>query len=338
MFESFGHLSRRQFLMAGLPLPLAAAALRAEQKQPKKPALISITLDLEMCRDFPIRGQTRWLYEKGNLDEPTKAYAVEACRRVKDRGGVVHCFAVGRVFEQKNVDWLRQIVKAGHPVGNHTYDHVNVHARKRDELQDRFNRAPWLIEGKSIPEVIRENIQLTTVAMRHRLGIEPNGFRTPGGFAKGLGGRPDIQNLLLDLGFTWVSSKYAFHPMGEVGRQPDAALLQKAVEMQPQSQPFRYPTGLIEVPMSPVSDVMAMRIARWSKQSWLASLRETITWTIENGAVFDLLTHPSVLVVMDPKFEVVDMVCDLVEAAGDGARLVGLEELANRASRTGHNL
>lgn len=325
--------TRRQFLTAGLSLPLAGAAFAEKRKpsEPKQPALISITLDLEMCRDFPVRGQTRWLYEKGNLDEPTKAYAVEACRRVKDRGGVVHCFAVGRVFEQQNVDWLRRIVDAGHPVGNHTYDHVNVHARKRNELQDRFNRAPWLVEGRSIPEIIRENIQLTTVAMRHHLGIEPNGFRTPGGFAKGLGGRLDIQRLLLDLGFSWVSSRYAFHPMGEAGQQPDDALLQKAVEMQPQSQPFRYPTGLIEVPMSPVSDVMAMRIARWSRKSWLAALRKTITWTIENRAVFDMLTHPSVLVVMDPKFEAIEMVCDMVEAAGNDARLVGLDEFAKRA-------
>ena len=321
-------LSRRSFFAGGCAIPLVSQMSAAP---PKRPALISITLDLEMCRDFPVRGQTRWLYEKGNLDEPTKAYAVEACRRVKERGGVVHCFAVGRVFEQQNVDWLKQIVEAGHPVGNHTYDHVNVHARKRSELQDRFNRAPWLIEGKTIPEVIRENIQRTTVAMRHHLGIEPNGFRTPGGFAKGLAGREDIQNLLLGLEFQWVSSKYAFHPMGEVGKQPDDALLQKAVDMQPYSQPFRYPTGLIEVPMSPVSDVMAMRIARWSRKSWLAALREAITWTIEKGSVFDLLTHPSVLVVMDPKFEALEMVCDMIEEAGNDARLVALDELAKRA-------
>ena len=294
-------------------------------------ARISITLDLEMCRDFPVRGQTKWLYQKGNLDEPTKRYAVEACRRVKNRGGVIHCFAVGQVFEQPSVDWLQGIVEDGHPVGNHTYDHVNVHATRRDQLQDRFKRAPWLIDGKTISEVIRENIQLTTIAIRHRLGVEPNGFRTPGGFGNGLAGRPDIQNMLLELGFKWVSSKYAFHPMGEVGQQPDESLLQKAVEMQPHSQPFRYPTGLIEVPMSPVSDVMAMRIARWSKTSWLAALRKAITWTIENGAVFDLLTHPSVLVVMDPKFEALEMVCDLVEEAGNNARLAGLDELAKRA-------
>ena len=324
------HISRRQLLVGGACLPFAAAAVAAPARH--QPALISITLDLEMCRDFPKRGQTKWLYEKGNLDEPTKTYAVEACRRVKQRGGVAHCFVVGRVFEQQNVDWLKAIAKQEHPIGNHTYDHVNVHARKPSELQDRFNRAPWLIKGRTVPQVIRENIRLTSIAMRHHLNISPQGFRTPGGFAQGLGGRPDIQKLLLSLGYKWVSSKYAFHPMGKVGEQPDDAILDKAVAMQPHSQPFRYPTGLIEVPMSPVSDVMAMRIAGWSRQSWLKSLRKTISWTIENGAVFDLLAHPAVLVVKDPKFEAIEMVCDMVSKAGDRAKLVGLDALAQRAN------
>ena len=34
------------------------------------------------------------------VEEPAKRYAVEAARRVKARGGVIHFFAVGQVFEQ----------------------------------------------------------------------------------------------------------------------------------------------------------------------------------------------------------------------------------------------
>jgi hypothetical protein len=44
------------------------------------------------------------------------------------------------------------------------------------------------------------------------------------------------------------------------------------------------------------------------------------------------LTHSSVLAVMDPKFEAMEMVCNMVEEAGDGARLASLDELANRAA------
>ncbi|MFN0055855.1 MAG: polysaccharide deacetylase family protein [Planctomycetales bacterium] len=39
---------------------------------------------------------------------------------------MIHFFCVGRVLEQPNVDWLKEIAAAGHPIGNHTYDHVAV--------------------------------------------------------------------------------------------------------------------------------------------------------------------------------------------------------------------
>src|SRR5947199_7799111 len=95
-------------------------------------AQIAISLDLEMARNFPRWEDTHWDYEKGNLNEETKRYAVEACRRVRAHGGVLHCFAVGRVLEQPDVSWLLQIAQAGHPIGNHTYDHVYVLATKPD--------------------------------------------------------------------------------------------------------------------------------------------------------------------------------------------------------------
>src|ERR1043166_4166026 len=113
-------------------------------------ALIAVTLDLEMSRNFPTWDQTHWDYQKGNLDTPTKRYAVEACRRVRAAGGRVHLFAVGQTFEQDSVAWLHQLVRDGHPVGNHTYDHVNVLARTADELQLRFRSWPWLMAGRTV--------------------------------------------------------------------------------------------------------------------------------------------------------------------------------------------
>src|SRR5437762_13740759 len=114
--------TRRRFLAAALVA--GAGGLVAGREAEADKALIAITLDLEMSRNFPTSDDTHWDYEKGNLNDETKKYAVEAARRVKAHGGVVHFFAVGRVFEQADVDWLKEIARAGHPVGNHTYDHV----------------------------------------------------------------------------------------------------------------------------------------------------------------------------------------------------------------------
>jgi len=325
--------TRRRFLAAAGAL-VAAPALHARERAAREDqALVAITLDLEMSRNFPTWDQTHWDYEKGNLNDETKRYAVEACRRVRARGGVVHCFLLGRTLEQEDVTWLRGIIRDGHPVGNHTYDHVNVKATRPEDIQFRFRRAPWLIAGREPQQVIRENIRLTSAGMRNRLGIGPAGFRTPGGFANGLDDRPDVQQMLQDMGFAWVSSKYPAHPMTAAGQEPTQRVLDGIVQAQAAAQPSVYPRGLVEVPMSPVSDIGAFRNGRWRLEWFLRGLRVALEWTIEHRAVFDFLGHPSCLYVTDPEFRAVDLICDLVRRAGRRAALVDLNALAGRARR-----
>src|ERR1700759_750877 len=135
MTESDSLTSRREFLAdtpaAGLTLAGAAMRGRADQENSaNRQALIAITLDLEMSRNFPTWDRTHWDYEKGNLDAATKRYAADAARGGKARGGLIHFFALGQTMEQEDVGWLREIISQGHPVGNHTYDHVNVKATR----------------------------------------------------------------------------------------------------------------------------------------------------------------------------------------------------------------
>ena len=328
---------RRDFLAAsaalggGLLMPPRAHAANADRKQ----ALIAITLDLEMSRNFPRWEDTNWDFEKGNLDDATKRYAVEAARRVKAHGGAVHFFLVARALEQENVDWLREIIKDGHRVGNHTYDHVNVKARRLADIQFRFQRSPWLVDGKQPADIIRENIRLATVAMKARLGIAPSGFRTPGGFPVGLADRPDLQRMLLDLGFRWVSSKYPPHLNSQPGEEPGPEIFESLVKAQTAAQPFVYPSGLIEVPMSPISDLGAFRNGRWKLDPFLKAVRLAVERAVEQGSVFDFLCHPSCIGVIDPEFRTIDLICELVNKAGDRAALVNLETVARRAGQEG---
>ena len=328
--------SRREFVQsAAVALGAAAVAPTAALAQPLVPrdqALIAITLDLEMARNFPKWEDTHWDYEKGNLNAEAKRYALEAAHRVKACGGVIHFFAVGQVFEQENLDWLEELNQQGHPIGNHTYDHVYLLATRPEDIQYRFKRAPWLIEGKPPAQVIRENVQLCTEAMHTRLGIRPAGFRTPGGFAEGLHGRPDVQQMLLACGFKWVSCKYPTHLYGHPGEAATREVLDSIVKAQAAAQPFVYPTGLIDVPMSPISDVGAFRNARWKLDDFLRAIRLGVEWAIENHAVFDLLSHPSVLYLSDPNFRTIELVCDLVKKAGDRAAIVDLETIAQRVT------
>src|SRR5436189_4051861 len=90
-----GTVSRREFLrtsiLAGgvMCAPFVKAAVGNKSDSTHK-AQVAISLDLEMARNFPHWEDTHWDYEKGNLTEDTKAYALEAARRVKARGGRIH--------------------------------------------------------------------------------------------------------------------------------------------------------------------------------------------------------------------------------------------------------
>jgi hypothetical protein len=328
--------SRRRFLAAGMTGLCSATAVAgpcARRHADADRALIAITLDLEMSRNFPTWEQTHWDYDKGNLNAETKRYTVEACKRVRARGGVLHCFMLGRTLEQENIDWLRDIISMGHPIGNHSYDHVYVLATRPEDIQFRFRRSPWLIAGRTPRQVIVENIRMTNAAMKARLGINAAGFRTPGGFANGLADRPDVQQIVQDLGFTWVSSKYPAHPMSPPGREPTREVFDGIIKAQAAAQPFTYPKGLVEVPMSPVSDIGAFRGGRWKLDSFLRAIRLAVEWTLEHRAVFDFLGHPSCLYVVDPELRAVELICELVRKAGKRAALVDLNAIAMRAGR-----
>lgn len=284
-----------------------------------------------MSRHYPQRGELEWDYCKGDLDERSKQYAVEVCRRVRDAGGQVHGFLLGRTLEQENVDWLVRWLESGHVLGNHTYDHVKINARSPSTVQARFRRCPWLIEGLSPREAIERNIRLTERAMQYRLGAKPSGFRTPYGYPAGLQKRADLQRMLLELGYAWVSSQYR-QPQDLKTHRPTAANYAAIVRSLKASQPYVYDTGLIEIPLSPITDVNAFRTRRWTLAEYAASVERSLQWAIDQGAVYDYCFHPSVMCVEDPDGHVVDLICEAVRRAGKRAALTSLDAIAQRTA------
>jgi peptidoglycan/xylan/chitin deacetylase (PgdA/CDA1 family) len=320
--------TRRRFFTAASAAGIVTAAGWSAAARAKPKARIAITLDLEMSAEYPKPGQTEWNYRKGELDDATKRYAVEAAKVAKNHGGLIHFFALGRTLEQEDVGWLKELAAAGHPIGNHTYDHVNLKATKPEDIQFRFQRAPWLVRGRTVAEIIEDNIATTTAALKQRAGITANGFRTPGGFNNGLKDRPDLQKMLLKQGFTWVSSLYPAHKSGTPKQPPGEDVYADIVRSQADAQPFTYQTGLIEVPMSPISDMTAFRAHRWKLDWFLKAVRLAMEEAVRIAGVFDFLAHPSCLVVEDPTFEIVKLICDRVKEAGDRATIADLGAIA----------
>ena len=80
--------TRRRFLAAALTAGVGGLVAGWNMREAEADrALIAVTLDLEMSRNFPAWDATHWDYEKGNLNAETKRYTVEACRRVRAHGG-----------------------------------------------------------------------------------------------------------------------------------------------------------------------------------------------------------------------------------------------------------
>jgi hypothetical protein len=208
---------------------------------------------------------------------------------------------------------------------------VYILATKPEDIQFRFQRAPWLIAGQQPAAVIAENILQVEIAIRERVGVPEQGYRTPGGFYNGLSDRPDLQQLLLSQGYTWVSGRYPQHKNTQPGEPVTEEVFADIVRAQQDAQPFVYPSGLIEIPMSPISDVGALRSGRWKLDDFLTAIRRAVTWVIDNGKVFDFLAHPSCLVVADPKFQAIELICELVDKSKGRAQLVTLNQIAESA-------
>ncbi|HAH47321.1 polysaccharide deacetylase family protein [Gimesia sp.] len=333
--DSHFSLSRRSFLSSAIATTLGIQPYNfsAAESPVTSKAQIAITFDLEMSRQYPRRDMLEWDFQKGNLNQETKAYSLKAAEIASGLNGLVHYFCVGRVLEQEDIQWLKTISELGHPIGNHTYDHVNVWATDPEKTQFRFQRSPWLLGGKSADQVIRQNIRLTTEAMKQRLNISPDGFRTPGGSSTALDAREDLQNMLLAEGFSWVSSKYPSHKYSSPDTEPDNDIYQSILTAQKEAQPYIYPSGLVEIPMSPISDVGAFRTSHWKLKYFLKSVELCIQQAIEQGSVFDFLCHPSIMYVEDPHFETVKLICKLVNQSGGRAEIVGLSDIAKSVPR-----
>ena len=106
------------------------------------------------------------------------------------------------------------------------------------------------------------------------------------------------------------------------------------VAQQQASQPFVSPSGLVEIPMSPVSDVTAFRAPQWKLDQFLEAIRAAVSWTIDRRAVFDFLAHPSCLYVTDPEFRTIDLICDLVQKSPAKAEFANLDRIARRVAES----
>lgn len=305
---------------------------------------VQLSFDLEMVTNFPY-WPSFWNHRKGAIDETTKAYVGKINAKCEAYGAKAHYFLVGSMFEDPDVDYLKKTVAAGHAVGNHTYTHVNLKAREVERLAGVYDCCPWRAAGRSAQEIVRQELQMTTAAIRQALSVEPKGLRSPGGFPNGLQDDADVQKLCQAEGFWWVSTHYNDSlyrnyeaSSAEVTNKVDLDTLSEAFNRsQHVLQPYRYESGLLELPLAGITDVVAWRIYRPDLTEWLSMLTRGVDYAHEHGLVFTLTTHPAVLAAIDPFCQTVDVVLRRALEKEGGVWLPDLEEVAAHLNETGYS-
>jgi peptidoglycan/xylan/chitin deacetylase (PgdA/CDA1 family) len=285
---------------------------------------LSLTFDIEMCTNFPYWTSV-WDHRKGQIDDGTKQHITRIAGVGRNHGVKLQFFVVGSALEDDDLDYLRGLVADGHALGNHTYRHVNVKARTFDELQPTYRDAPQLRAGLASPlEAIAREVSATTAALDRKLGVRPAGFRTPGGFGDGLRDEPDVQDMLFAQGFAYASSHYHC-PIEAAGRAFEWDNLVRAVAWSVQRlQPYRYPNGLLEIPMMALSDIHAFRTLDLDRGEYLRLLLAALDAARRENLALSLLMHPQVQACRDPHCEVLDALLDRAE----GARVLTNDDLS----------
>lgn len=290
---------------------------------------VALMLCVEMCSNFPYWSST-WDDRKGAIDGGTKRYIAQMSSRAHELHIPLHFFVLGSSLEDPDIDYLLKARDRGHVIGNHTYHHVFVKAQTVPSLQVVYQREPRRANGREPLQIVRDEIHQTSLAIRERLGVAPAGLRTPGGFATALHDAPDLQDVLLDEGFIWASSHYQL-PIAQV-RRPDADTVAAAVRASVDAlQPYRYASGLLEIPTAGMSDVWAFRVLDLDRPGWLCVCRAAIDRTRDIGGFLVIDTHPAVLAARDPFCDTLE----LVAAARDQAAWIGtVGEMAQRLDAT----
>ncbi|MGI9458259.1 MAG: polysaccharide deacetylase family protein [Aeoliella sp.] len=258
----------------------AAAASNVKSYLPKRDGGCAVSFGFDV--DMPAGGNA-YLYDrmmpwqsKGDVDahshlnQDIRDYIEKLVTIAEQYDAKQHFFIQGNTFEKDvDVEFWKAIAARGHAIDSHMYNHDGMLGLPTDEITSQARKTKNLIET--------------------HLQTENIGLRGPGGYRKGLDGRPDVQKAILDAGLKWVSTRFDFTP-GLTDSEWAAKVAHEG--------PYYYATGLLEItvcghidrsyfdsdmhgdPTKPVAD-------------WIAYLKQCVDIAYENHLFLALATHPS---------------------------------------------
>ncbi|HJN39105.1 MAG TPA: polysaccharide deacetylase family protein [Chloroflexota bacterium] len=177
---------------------------------------VALSYDLEMCA-----GYSPVLVNHGRIMPPLRNYTLGLCATAEEFGVRLQFFYVGNGLEDADIEYLHEILRRGHTIDNHTYNHISLTDADTD--------------------LVRQELALTSRRLEEQLGVTSTVLRGPGGYPGGLNLLPANQAAVLESGFRWVSG-HTDSTMGHYGPEHDDAAAGRL-------QAYTYPNGLIELPI-----------------------------------------------------------------------------------------
>jgi hypothetical protein len=202
-----------------------------------------------------------WSWTPGDSDAAAAQYLANVAAQAESAGFGLQLFVTGEVLAQP-CEWLAGLSAAGHAVDLAIGGGRSLLGDDRDGARAELSR--------------------TIRLFREVLGQAPAGLRAVGGHSEGLLGRADLQQMILDVGLGFVSTVYATRaPAGEY----DVFADRNACMIMKHQQPRRYPTGLLEIPMSGYSDRSFLDELGRPLAAWIQHLRSCLDFAYDMGGL-----------------------------------------------------
>jgi hypothetical protein len=223
---------------------------------------IALSYDLEMCAGYARDG-----INHGRIMQPVKDYVRRLMDVAEHYNTKLHFFYVCNGLEEKDVEYLKEILERGHVIDSHTYSHQGVAIISAEELDEELLRANRLLE--------------------ERLGVNSVVLRGPYGYKDGRRNLPDTnREVIVRNGFRWISGE-----CDDIVYQHGMDFWVRAPE---RDQPYAYSNDLVEIPIQGWTDRMWFDMRPEVNQGVIASWREIYghqpvpqgwkaPWTIENA-------------------------------------------------------
>ncbi len=190
--------------------------------------VIVITYDTDMAGGYAPDGVCHGRTAPFLMD-----YIDRLCEVAEDFGIRLQFFQIANGLERDDVvSHVKKIMKRGHPVDCHTYNHVNL--------------------AYTHSKLLNEDLKMANYLFEKRLGFKSIILRGPGGY-RHLELSSENQKVILQNGYKLVSGEFDY----DLLKQKEHIY---TVSSPSRNLPFRYPTGLIEVP-----------IQGWTDRAWFDS-------------------------------------------------------------------